>query len=144
MDNQQFNYQKRQGVRQAIESGFAMNPALRSLRAESKSSFGSVVADEMDAMKFRMRTCGDMQCDTKKLGDSIVAMKPQQQMRAIAEMQAMIDVYKDVFDEVRTKFGYQGTFEQYIEDVLAAAESADPDTPMEQIGTMVLAGPGRE
>ena len=121
-----------------------MNSALRRLRAESKNSFDSVVADKMDAMKFRMRTCGDMQCDTKKLGDSIVAMKPHQQMRAIAEMKAMIDTYKEVFNEVKTKFGYQGTFEQYIEDVLEAVESADADTPMEQIGKTVLTRSGRE
>ena len=138
MDNQQFNHQKRQSIRLAIESGFVMNSELRRWRAESDKKVGSTFADKMDAIGFRLDRYGDMQADIQELSESVVSMSPRRQMVAIAEIKAMVDTYKAVFEDLKADFGYKGTFEQYIEDVLTVAESIGSDASMEQIGKRVL------
>ena len=138
MYNLKVNEHQRKSARQAMKSRVAAHSAPSSLSASFKDQFGPIIAKQMDAVGFQKHTCRDLQRSIQKLGDSVVALPLQQQLQATADIHAMLDVYKEVFNEVKAKYGYHGTFEQYIEDVSAAVESADPDTPVQQIGKLVL------
>lgn len=130
MKNNMTNEIKRQEVRRAILKGLSNYPEA----CDAKS----IVADTIDAMAFRMGRNGDLKCDSEKLTNHILKMTPEEQTRAVVELEAMTKTYKQLFETVKAKTRYKGTFEDYIDEVSVVAGNEKPSTSMEDIAKSVL------